>query len=137
MKKKFLSLLLGLTLLSALSLLLPTRALAIQLCDSPSGGQGIDTAIGCIPLVSGTSQDPNENLFLGFLLRWAIGIAGGIAFILIIYASFTIMSSSGEPTKLKAGQEMLTSAISGLILLIFSVFILRLIGISILNLPGF
>lgn len=93
-------------------------------------GQGINTAIGCIPIT-------NTNLFIGFILRWAIGIGGGIAFLLIVSAAFTIMTSQGNPERLKAGQELLTSAIAGLIMLIFSVFILRVIGVDILKLPGF
>ena len=89
---------------------------------------GINTAIGCIPI-------SDTNAFIGFILRWAIGIGGGIAFLLILYAGFMIMSSSGNPERLKAGQELLTSAIAGLIMLIFSVFILRVIGVDILGLP--
>ena len=93
-------------------------------------GTGINTAIGCIPIT-----DP--NLFIGFILRWAIGIGGGIAFLLIVYSAFMIMTSQGNPERLKAGQELLTSAIAGLIMLIFSVFILELIGVKILQIPGF
>jgi hypothetical protein len=92
--------------------------------------RSINTAIGCIP-VNG------ENELLGFFLKWAIGVGGGIAFILIIYAGFMIMSSSGNPDRIKAGQELLTSAIAGVIMLIFSVFILNVIGVNILNIPGF
>jgi hypothetical protein len=84
------------------------------------------TAIGCIPV-------RNTNEFIGFILRWAIGIGGGIAFLLIVLAGFQIMTSAGNPERLKAGQELLTSAIAGLILLIFSVFILRIIGVNILG----
>lgn len=93
-------------------------------------GQELDTAIGCIPV-----KDTTE--FVGFILRWAIGIGGGIAFLLIIFAGFQIMTSAGNPERLQAGRELLTSAIAGLILLVFSVFILRIIGVDILNLPGF
>lgn len=95
-----------------------------------NGGKGINTAIGCIPI-----QDTNS--FLGFILKWAIGIGGGIAFLLIVYAGFMIMTSSGNPERIKAGQELLTSAIAGLILLIFSIFILKIIGVDILGIPGF
>lgn len=95
-----------------------------------NNGDGINTAIGCIPI-------NDTNAFVGFILRWAIGIGGGIAFLLIIYAGFMIMTSSGNPERLKAGQELLTSAIAGIIMLIFSIFILRVIGIDILKLGNF
>lgn len=96
-----------------------------------SGGDTfINTAIGCIPFGS-------KEAFLGFILKWAVGIGGGIAFLLIIYAGFMIMTSAGNPERLKAGQELLTSAISGLILLIFSVIILKIIGVDILGLDKF
>jgi len=102
--------------------------------DNPTagcaGGESINTAIGCIPVAS------NED-FIGFILRWAIGIGGGIAFLLILVAGFQIMTSQGNPDKLQAGKELITSAIVGLILIIFSIFILELIGVEILGIPGF
>ncbi|HLD91833.1 MAG TPA: hypothetical protein VI795_00390 [Patescibacteria group bacterium] len=99
-------------------------------CNGSDVSSGIDTAIGCIPV-------SNNNEFVGWILGWAVGIAGGIAFLLIVYASFLIMTSQGDPTRLKSGQELLTSAISGLIMLIFSVYILKFIGIDILKLDLF
>ncbi|MBI4157526.1 hypothetical protein HY502_01620, partial [Candidatus Woesebacteria bacterium] len=74
---------------------------------------------------------------LAFILKWAIGIGGGIAFLLVVYSSFMIMTSSGNPDRLKAGQELLTSALMGVVLLVFSVFILKVIGVDILKIPGF
>lgn len=91
--------------------------------------ESINTAIGCIPV-------KNTNAFVSFILRWAIGIGGGIAFLLILYSGFMIMTSQGNPERLKAGQELLTSALAGLIMLIFSAFILKIIGVDILQLPG-
>jgi hypothetical protein len=46
------------------------------------------------------------------------------------------MTSGGDPRKAKAAKELLTSAIAGLLMIIFSVYILDLIGIRILNIPG-
>lgn len=91
------------------------------------GAESINTAIGCIPV-------GDNNAFVGWVLGWAVGVGGGIAFLLIVYASFLVMTSQGIPDRLKAGQELLTSAISGLIMLIFAVFILKFIGIDILGL---
>lgn len=91
---------------------------------------GVETAIGCIPV-----EDSND--FMAWILRWAIGMGGGIAFLLIIYSGFIIMTSRGDPKRLTAGQELLTSAIMGLILLIFSVFLLKIIGVNLLDIKGF
>lgn len=95
-----------------------------------SGDKAVNTAIGCIPI-------NDQNAFLGFILKWAIGVGGGIAFLLVVYASYMIISSAGNPERLKAGQELLTSAIMGVILLVFSVFILKIIGVNILEIPFF
>lgn len=100
----------------------------ISTCDN--GSAGIQTAIGCIQVF-------NQTTFLSNILTWAVGIGGGIAFLLIIYAGFMIMTGAGNPERLKAGQELLTSALSGLILLVLSIFILRFIGIDILQLGKF
>lgn len=99
--------------------------------DPTCNTTGIDTAIGCIDVLS------SPEAFAGDLLKWGVGVGGGIAFLLIVYAGFMIMSSSGNPERLKAGQELMTSAISGIVLLIFSIFILNLIGVKILQIPDF
>ncbi len=120
MRKIILSLFLFLSLIST----------SIKPALAQLNGNCIDTAIGCIPV-------SDTNSFMGWILGWAVGVGGGIAFLLIVYASIMIMTSQGMPDRLKAGQELLTSAISGLIMLIFSVFILRFIGIDILKLGSF
>lgn len=141
MKKIFF---LSLVLLLGLSVFLPTKALAQPAvgseiyCVDPNnwgaGGTNVDgdylyTAIGCIPY-------RNTGDFLEFVLGWALGIGGGVAFLLIIYSGIIVLTSSGNPDRLKAGQELLTAAVTGLLLLIFSAFILRVIGIDILRIPG-
>jgi len=90
---------------------------------------GAWTAIGCI------KTDP--KIFIGQLLAFGIGIAGGIAFLMILYGGFQIITSSGDPEKLNAGKELIVAAVTGLLFIIFSLFILRLVGVNILGLPGF
>ena len=127
MKKFFVS-----SAISLLGLFFKTQTV-LAATNGPTGGcksdSEINTAIGCIPF-------GNQNALISWILRWGFGIGGGIAFILIVIASFQIMTSSGDPNRLKAGQELLTSAIAGLIMLIFSIFILKVIGVDILRLPG-
>lgn len=117
-------------LLFLLCLFIPSRSLAIAnvVC-----GNGINTAIGCIPVLT----EDGGVTFTAWMLRWAVGIGGGIAFMLIIYGGFMYMTSQGNPERVKAGQELITSAVSGLVLLILSVFLLRFIGVDILRLNMF
>lgn len=89
------------------------------------------TAIGCIH----TGDDPAQ--FLTVVLNLGIGIAGGIAFLLILFGGLQIMTSAGNPEQLNAGRELVTSAITGLLLIIFSIFLLQFIGINIIGIPGF
>jgi hypothetical protein len=70
------------------------------------------------------------------LLKFGLGIAGGVAFLLILLGGFQILTSAGNPEQLEAGKELVTSAITGLLLIIFSTFILRLIGVDILGIPN-
>jgi len=52
---------------------------------------------------------------------------------LILYASFIFITSQGDKYKVIAGKELLTAAIAGLVFLILSVFLLRVIGVDILG----
>lgn len=65
-----------------------------------------------------------------------LSLAGGIAVILIIVSGYKLMSSQGNPEKVQAAREQLTSAIIGLLFIIFSITILQIIGVDILHLPG-
>lgn len=96
------------------------------------GVAGVNTAIGCLK-----ATDPKA--FLSQILSWALGISGGIAFILILIAGFQLATSAGDPKRTKAAQELLTSALSGLVLIALSVVILNFLGVSVfgLNSLGF
>ena len=98
--------------------------------NSNSKTDGIRTAIGCIPL-------NDTQIFIGWIIPKIIGIASGIAFLFMVFGVFQIITSSGDPKKTQAGKETLTSALTGLIFIILSIFLLRLIGVEILQIPGF
>jgi len=92
-------------------------------------GDGSITGLGCIP------TDPGN--LAKWILSKAILMGGGIAFLLSLFGGITIILAAGNPEKISQGKEIITSAISGILLIIFSVFLLRLIGVDILQLPGF
>jgi hypothetical protein len=112
---------------------LPSNSNTTDIQGDCKSNTEIDTAIGCIPALT----NDGGTALMGFILKWAVGVGGGIAFLLILYAGFMIMTAAGNPERLKAGQELMTSAISGLVLLIFSIFVLKFIGLDILGLGAF
>lgn len=99
-------------------------------CPSANGSKscGTWTSIGCIP------NDP-PNL-VGYILRFGSGIAGGIAFLLILFGSAQIVMSGGVPEKIAAGKEIITSAVIGLVFIFVSVLVLQIIGVKIIGIPG-
>ncbi|RJR26041.1 hypothetical protein C4578_00165 [Candidatus Microgenomates bacterium] len=93
----------------------------------------VRTALGCIPV---GSEVGSLNEFVGWIIGRAIFVGSGIAFLLMVLGSFQILTSAGNPEKARAGKEVLTSAVSGLLFIIFSIFLLRLVGVDILHIPG-
>jgi hypothetical protein len=91
---------------------------------------GIWTSIGCI--------QPDLASFIQVnVFGWGIGLAGLTALGCIIYAAFQLQFAGTNADRVKTTQELLTSCIMGLMVVIFSVFILRIIGVNILQIPGF
>jgi len=100
------------------------------LCDAGGASMGIDTAIGCIPI-------DFVGRTVGFFLQWAIGIGGGVVFMLVVLGAAMILTSAGRPERMKAGRELIVSAIAGMLLIVFSVFLMNVLGVNVLQLPGF
>lgn len=86
----------------------------------------VDTAFGCIPIIS-------VNTIATFFVKWGVRFVGGFAFLLILFATMMIIVSTGDPERLRAGRELLNSAIAGVLLIIFAIFILRFIGFNLLG----
>ena len=87
------------------------------------------TAFGCI------STKPAE--FVAWLLENSIKIVGALAFLLMLLGTTKIITSGGNPEAIGEGKEIITSAVTGLLLIIFAAVILRFIGVDILKIPGF
>jgi hypothetical protein len=92
-------------------------------CTPGDPKSGINTALGCIS----TDATGGPGSFFSTLITVSVGLGDGV---------FIVTTSAGIPDKLKEGSEIITSAVTGLLFIILSVFLLRLIGINILALPG-
>lgn len=98
-------------------------------CVSGYGGKekGVWTAVGCI--------QTNISGFINSFFTIGLGIAGGIALLFLIYGSFLVLTSQGNAEQVQQGREIITSAIAGLLLIIFSIFIFNLVANDILKIP--
>jgi hypothetical protein len=100
-------------------------------CSSCFLNGGYYSALGCIYF--GDWKVFFERNVFGLL----VSLAGLVALFCIVYAAIQMQLSQGSAEKIKKAQELLTSCIMGLMLILFSVFILKVIGVDILRIPGF
>lgn len=100
-----------------------------QCIDCAHNQGGVWTALGCF---NGNLSDFIANN----IMKTGVGIAGGISMLCIMFAAFQMQTSRGNAEKIKKAQELMTNCITGLMVIIFSVLILKIIGVDILRLPG-
>lgn len=101
---------------------------SFSLSASSSTLSMVPTGLGSIP------TDPGE--LAAWFLSVATKIAGGVAFLLLVYGGIKFITSGGDPKALDEAKATITSALSGLFLIIFAVLLLKVIGYDILKLPG-
>ncbi len=89
------------------------------------GKQAIDTALGCVPL--------DTQSFTKTLIKYAIGLAGFTALAIMLIGTIIILTGGSNPEQVKKGKEIFTSAILGLLFIIFSAVILKIINQDILK----
>jgi hypothetical protein len=109
----------------------PTELTACQTCsgDVSQPPKALWTALGCIPT---TYQGITSSV-----IKIGLSIAGGIALLMILAAALMLSTSQGEQKQYSEARELLTSAVMGLLFIIFSVTILQFVGQGIFKLPGF
>lgn len=96
-------------------------------CISCASVNGYYSGIGCI-------QFDLADFITKWVFGFGISLAGLIALFCIIIAAIQMQLSQGNADTITKSREMMTSCILGLLLIIFSVFLLNLVGIVIL--PG-
>lgn len=101
----------------------------IECPDAGFGSRCINTALG--PIHTDAAGFTKQILGLG------IGVGSGIAFLMILYGSFKLVTSQGNPEGIAQGKEIITSAIVGLVFIVLSVTILQVIGVDILGITAY
>ncbi len=99
-------------------------------CNACAKTGALMTGIGCVP------TDFSEFI-TGFLLRIGIGFAGFVALGCIIYSAVMIQVSQGNAEKISQAQDQIKACIFGLLMIVFSILLLRIIGVDIIQIPGF
>lgn len=69
---------------------------------------------------------------IGFVIQAALGIAGSIALLMIVYGGYTWLMSQGEPDKIKKGQQTIVWSVLGIAVLfganILATYIINTLG---------
>jgi hypothetical protein len=103
-----------------------SRITAAVKCKSDPTKTCVSTAIGEI------RTDPSG--FISQVIKISIGFGSGIAFLFLLYGSYKIVTSQGNPEGINGAKEIITSAIIGLIFIILAVSLVQIIGFDILGL---
>ncbi len=101
-------------------------------------GSSYSSNKGCIKIRTALGNVRTDSTgFTRWMLGFVLSISGGIVIIIIIVAGYKLMTSQGNPDRVKNARDQLTAAIVGLLFIIFSLALLELITRDILGLPGF
>lgn len=95
----------------------------------PGNCDYINTAIGKIYT---TPQG-----FIISIFRLVLTLAAFGSVIIIIYAGYSFILARGDKEKISGARETITSAILGLLFIVLSIVILQIIGVDVLQIPGF
>lgn len=95
-------------------------------CVKCAQTSGYWSSMGCIPLNLG-------DLISKVILNVGIGLGGFIAVMCVTLNAIRLQLSRGDSNKIQSVRENMTSCILGLVLILFSVFILRIVDITILG----
>lgn len=102
----------------------PVQALAIDLnsksdcfANIDAGGTSVKAfRLTCIPYIF-------QNA-----ITWLLTFAGAVALFLLIYGGIRFITSGGDAKQLDGARKTITYAIAGLVLILFSFFIISVIG---------
>lgn len=91
---------------------------------------GFPTAIGCLPM------DRVDRFLAEGVLGIGVTFAGAFSILCIIFGAIQFQLSEGESAKVQKAQKLITQCIIGLLIIIFSIFLLRFVGVDLLRIYG-
>jgi hypothetical protein len=77
---------------------------------------------------SGAATIGNFGCLFQRIVSYALGFAGIVLFILLLVGGFKFITSGGDPKAVEGARKTLTSAITGLVIILVSYLILVLIS---------
>lgn len=96
------------------------------------------TFLGCIGGDGGGfTQEGSASGVVQPILNIVFSLAGGAAFLYLIYGSFIVVTSQADPEKLNYGRRLVVGSIVGLVFTLSSVLIVNFIASGVLKVPGF
>lgn len=87
------------------------------------------TELGCIP------NSPVQ--FVQFLYNVGLRIITITCFFFLLYGAYVLMTSRADQNQINKGRSYITYSLLGLLLSLFGIFILKLMTVNILKIPGF
>src|SRR5690606_38416645 len=84
----------------------PNAGQALGACVQCANQNGVWTAIGCV--------QTDAQSIIRSLMRLGLGIAGGVALIMILAAGFLFSTSQGDVKRTAEAKDMMSSAVIGL-----------------------
>ena len=79
-------------------------------------------------LEEGVDSESATRALIDRVVQIAVPLAVISVVVLVVYASYILMSSQGNPDKIKEGKEVMTNAIIGFLFILLSVAILLLLS---------
>ena len=120
-------------------LISPTVSLAIE-CTRADETTYQNNLNLCYPEIQNLKIELGMNLneLIAWFYYFIVGISGLAAFFMLVWGGFTWLTSAGSPAKISEAKECINSAVLGLIIILASFLILKVINPELitLRLPG-
>jgi len=113
--------------------------------DPPPGTNSVFTVFGCVQMANSCDEEADPGCsakvaagsFASFFMNFITITVSGLAFLGILFGGLKIMLARGDKDAVGEGKRYVYGAILGLLVVVFSVFIIRTIGFTILGIPYF